>query len=41
MPYIKSLNDFENTMKNYHPRINSHYVKWGSDQFDLNGKLKD
>ena len=37
--YIKSLNDFEDTMKNYHPRINSHYVKWVSNNFDLNGKL--
>ena len=26
--YIKSLNGFKDTMKNYHPRINSHYIKW-------------
>lgn len=37
--YIKSLNDFEDTMRNYHPRINAHYVKWVSENFNLNGKL--
>ena len=37
--YIRSLNDFEDTMKNYHPRINSHYVKWVSKNFKLDGKL--
>ena len=37
--YIKSLNDFEDSMKNYHPRINSHYIKWVSKKMDLNGKL--
>ena len=37
--YIRSLNDFEDSMKNYHPRINSHYVKWVSKNFKLDGKL--
>ena len=37
--YIKSLNDFEDTMKNYHPRINSHYIKWVSSHLNLNDKL--
>lgn len=37
--YIKSLNDFEDTMKNYHPRINAHYVKWVSKKFNLDRKL--
>ena len=37
--YIKSLNDFEDTMKNYHPRINSHYIKWVSDHLNLENKL--
>ena len=37
--YIKSLNDFEDTKQNYHPRINSHYVKWVSKKLDLDGKI--
>ena len=37
--YIKSLNHFEDSMKNYHPRINSHYVKRVSRNFNLEGKL--
>lgn len=37
--YIHSLDDFEDSMQNYHPRINAHYVKWVSDLFDLEEKL--
>ncbi len=37
--YIKSLNDFEDTVKNYHPRINAHYVKWVINNFNLEGRL--
>ena len=37
--YIRSLKDFEDTMKNYHPRINSHYIKWVCDKLDLEEKL--
>ena len=37
--YIKSLNDFKDTMKNYHPRINSHYIKWVFKQMDLKEKV--
>ena len=37
--YIKSLNEFKDTKQNYHPRINSHYIKWVSEHLNLNNKL--
>lgn len=37
--YIKSLNDFEDTPQNYHPRINSHYIKWVLHNLDLEKRV--
>ena len=37
--YIKSLRGIEDTMKNYHPYINSHYIKWVWDNLNLEDKL--
>ena len=38
--YIRSLNDYTDTKENYHPRINSHYVKWVSHHLKLDEKLE-
>lgn len=37
--YIHSLDGFKDSFKNYHPRINSHYVKWISEKLDLDARL--
>ena len=37
--YVKSLKHFEDTPQNYHPRINSHYIKWVFNKMDLKGKM--
>lgn len=37
--YIKSLNDFEDTPQNYHPRINSHYIKWVLHHLELEKRV--
>ena len=37
--YIRSLNDFKDTMKNYHPRINSHYIKWVFKNLNLEERI--
>lgn len=37
--YIRSLNSFKDTMKNYHPRINSHYIKWVFNNLKLKERI--
>ena len=37
--YIRSLKQVVDTPENYHPRINSHYIKWLCRQWDLDWNL--
>ena len=37
--YIKSLKHVVDTPQNYHPRINSYYIKWVSNKWKLNDRL--
>ena len=37
--YVKSLKDFEDSMKNYHPRMNSHYIKWVFKELDMKNRI--
>lgn len=37
--YIKSLRHVVDCPENYHPRINSYYIKWVFDQMQLKGKM--
>lgn len=38
--YIESLNDFEDIPQNYHPRINSHYIRWVLHNLNLEKRIR-